>query len=278
MKDLLSTPASRQSLQLLRDLIEERTGNFFSDANLNLLAMKLENRIAELGLLTFLDYYYLLRYDPESSEEWRQLETAVTVNETYFWRESEAISLVAEKLASHRPPGRPLRIWHAACASGEEAYSMVLALQAAGQYNWGPIEIIATDLDRRVLEMARQAIYRPRSVRLLPPEWLREHFEDLGNERWALRPALAGRVALRRLNLVDEAEFGRMPQCDFVFCRNVMLYFREERIPQLIRRLTSVLAPGGYLFVGCSESLLRFAPELEFMQGGGAIYYRKPES
>ncbi|MBS2034475.1 protein-glutamate O-methyltransferase CheR [bacterium] len=277
MSSLLNTPAARQSLQLLRDLIEERTGNFFSDPNLPLLALKLENRLAELGLLTYLDYYYLLRYDPHSDEEWRQLETAITVNETYFWRESEAIQAVAQKLAPERRPGQTLRIWHAACASGEEPYSMVLALLEAGLFAWRDIEVMATDLDRRVLEAARQAIYRQRSVRLLPRNWLERHFEELPQERWALRPAVAGRVSLRRLNLVEEAEFARMPKCDFIFCRNVMLYFKEERIPRLIERLVSALAPGGCLFVGTSESLLRFAPALEFGECGGSVFYRKPD-
>ena len=116
MNPLLSTPAARQSLILLRDLVEEATGNYYSDQNLDLLGMKLENRLAELGLMTFLDYYYLLRYDPAREEEWPLLESAITVNETYFWRESAALELAARELLPEiraRQKRRP-RIWHAA--------------------------------------------------------------------------------------------------------------------------------------------------------------------
>lgn len=274
MNPLLSTPAARQSLTLLRDLIEEVTGNYYSDQNLELLGMKLENRLAELGLLTFLDYYYLLRYDPAREHEWPLLESAVTVNETYFWRESAALRLAARELvpeirARHK---RPPRIWHAACASGEEAYSMVMALQEADYQ--GPVDILASDLDRKVLEMARFAIYRERSVRPLPPGWLERHFEKLPGERWALKPEVAGRVSFRRLNLIDGSELERLPQYDLIFLRNVLLYFRSQRVSELLERLKRVLSPGGWLVVGASESLLRFAPPLDFEERGGVVLYR----
>ena len=280
MNPLLATPAARQSLTLLRDLIEEVTGNFYSDQNLDLLGMKLENRLAELGLLTFLDYYYLLRYDPAREQEWPLLESAITVNETYFWREASALELVARELLPEirARQKRAPRIWHAACASGEEPYSMVMALQEAGQFEKGPVDMLATDIDRKVLEMARYAIYRERSVRLLPPEWLDSYFEALPGERWALKPQLAGRVSFRHLNLIDGSELERLPNYDLIFCRNVLLYFRPQRVLELLQRLKRLLTPGGWLVVGASESLLRFAPPLEFEERGGVVIYRKSNS
>ena len=275
MNSLLTSPAARQSLMLLRDLIEEATGNYYSDANLDLLGMKLENRLAELGLLTFLDYYYLLRYDPGREAEWPLLESTITVNETYFWREPGALELVARELLPEirARQKRAPRIWHAACASGEEPYSMVMALQAAGQLE--AVDLLATDLDRRVLEMARYAIYRQRSVRPLPEGWLESHFEALPGERWALKPQVAGRVSFRRLNLIDGAELERLPNFDIIFCRNVLLYFRQLRVKELLERLARLLTPGGWLVVGASESLLRFAPPLEFEERSGVVIYRK---
>jgi len=276
MNPLLTTPAARQSLGLLRDLIEEETGNYYSDENLELLGMKLENRVVELGLQTFLDYYYLLRYDPARAEEWPLLESAITVNETYFWRESAALELTARQLLpeiQQRLPGHP-RIWHAACASGEEAYSMVMCLKQ--QATSGPVDILATDLDQRVLEAARQGIYRQRSVRLLPPQWLERYFEELPGERWQVKPQVAGRVSFRRLNLIDGQELDRLPQFDVIFCRNVMIYFRAARITQLVARLARRLRPGGCLIVGASESLLRFAPPLDFQERNGVVVYQRP--
>lgn len=275
MNPLLNTPAARQSLALLRDLIEEETGNYYSDDNLGLLGMKLENRLAELGLLTFLDYYYLLRYDPARGEEWPLLESAITVNETYFWRESPALELAARHLLPELRPRlkRDPRIWHAACASGEEPYSMAMWLD---QLKSGRVDLVATDLDQRVLGLARQGIYRQRSVRLLPPDLLDEYFEPLPGDSWMIKPELAGRVSFRRLNLIDGQELERLPTFDIIFCRNVMIYFRPGRISQLIHRMARLLTPGGWLIVGASESLLRFAPSLQFQERSGVVVYQKP--
>ena len=276
MKPLLSSPAARQSLALLRDLIEEETGNYYGDQNLDLLGLKLESRLAELGLLTFLDYYYLLRYDSARSEEWPLLESAITVNETYFWREHAAIELVARHLLPEIRSRlqRPPRVWHAACASGEEAYSLVLCLDQ--QSPSGPVDILATDLDQRVLKSARQGIYRQRSVRLLSPEWLERYFEALEGERWALKSELAAKVSFRCLNLIDGQEIERLPHFDVIFCRNVLIYFREGRVSQLVKQLARLLTPGGWLIVGASESLLRYAPPLQFQERNGVILYHKP--
>ena len=275
MKRLPTTGVSRQSLTLLCDLIEETTGNYYNEQNLDLLGMKLENRLAERGLVSFLDYYYFLRYDPVREEEWPLLESAITVNETYFWREPGALELAVRELlpeirARHK---RPPRVWHAACASGEEPYSLVMALQEAGMSE--SVHLLATDLDRKVLELARHAIYRKRSVRPLPEGWLERYFEALPGELWALNAEVAARVSLRRLNLMDAAELERLPNFDLIFCRNVLLYFRTQRIQELLGRLGRLLTPGGYLVVGASESLLRFAPELEFEERGGVVVYRK---
>lgn len=272
----MKTPASRQSLILLRDLIEEETGNYYSDQNLDLLGMKLQDRLADLGLLTFLDYYYLLRYDPARAEEWVLLESAITVNETYFWRECQGIELAARELLGEIRPQlkRGPRIWHAACASGEEPYSLAMALLEAGGH--ADVDLLATDLDQRVLGLARKAVYRQRSVRLLPDGWLEKYFDVLPGERWALKPAVAGRVSFRRLNLIHGAELERLPTFDLIFCRNVLLYFRESRVRELLQRLTRLLTPGGWLMVGASESLLRFAPALEFQERNGVVVYHKP--
>ena len=152
---------------------------------------------------------------------------------------------------------------------------MVMALNQP-QCAAGPVDILATDLDRRVLGLARQAIYRPRSVRQLPVGWLERYFDSLPGGRWAVKPEVAGRVSFRRLNLVDGPELKRLPQFDVIFCRNVLLYFRDTRIAQLLERLAQLLTPGGWLIVGTSESLLRFAPTLQFQQRNRVVLYHKP--
>jgi len=162
---------SMKSLLLVRDLIEERTAIYYSEIQLEILADKVRPRMVELGMSSFLDYYYYLKYDSEAESEWPMLACAVTVNETYFWRESDPIKLVAQHLLPELDPqdNRIIRIWHAGCATGEEAYSLAIALAEADRFEKYRIRIVATDIDLEVLAQAEAAVYRERSLRFFGP-------------------------------------------------------------------------------------------------------------
>ncbi|HLM01277.1 MAG TPA: CheR family methyltransferase, partial [Pyrinomonadaceae bacterium] len=153
---------------LLRDLIHERVGLFFDDAKINLLADKLAPLVTERGFDSFLDYFYLLKYDAASAVEWRNVVDALTVQETYFWREMDQIHGLAEdvlpQLVSQNPRA-PVRIWSAACATGEEPLTIAMRLNENGWFERADIEIFASDASSAALERAQKGNYRERSFR-----------------------------------------------------------------------------------------------------------------
>src|SRR5690349_16847191 len=162
---------------LIRDLVHERCGIHFEDNNLDLMMDKISDLMAERDLDSPIDYYYLLKYEGEESGEWTNVLNAITVRETYFWREIDQVRalvdvLVPELSASFR---EPLRIWSAACASGEEPISIAMALDQAGWFARIPIEIYASDMSPAAMCVAERGIYRERSFRRLPAE-LRDRY------------------------------------------------------------------------------------------------------
>lgn len=261
---------------LLRDLVHERTGIYFENERIDLMLEKLAPRSSARNCRTFLDYYYLLKYEDLGLEEWRRVMDAFSVQETYFWREFDQV----RALVNHYVPKffreniRPLRIWSAACATGEEPYSLAMALQEAG---WGghPVEILGTDASEAALARARARFFRERSFRSLPPE-LREKYFDPLPEGYQLKPGVAPNVSFIWANLLDLTALPETAHVDVIFCRNVFIYFSPESIKRVLNAFALRLPPGGPLFVGASESLLRLTDSFELQEVAGAfVYVRK---
>src|SRR4051812_26084108 len=156
--------------RLLRDLIHERTGLFFDNGKGDIMTDKLSPLVIERGFTSFLDYYYLLKYDETAQDEWRNVMNALSVPETYFWREIDQVRALVEVvlpqwLDAH---GRePLKIRSAACATGEEPLTIAMALEEAGWFDRATIEIYASDASTSAIEKARRGVYRERSFRNL---------------------------------------------------------------------------------------------------------------
>jgi chemotaxis protein methyltransferase CheR len=260
---------------LVRDLIRDRLGVWFEEDKRDLLASKLSDRIAELGMRSFLEYYYRLKYGP-GDEEWPWLTDALSVPETYFWRELDQIrTLVDVLLPQHMADGLgPIRIWSAACASGEEPLSVAMALSEAGWFSRAEIELWATDLSSAALEKATAGVYRERSLRVLPAA-LREKYFVAEKDGWRVDPGLQGRIRFRRANLLDPDETALMERSRYIFCRNVFIYFSAVTIAQVVSRFADRMPRPGYLFVGVAESLLRAAPAFELEEIGGVYVYTR---
>lgn len=282
---ILSGPAgdpTRISLQgtvalLLRDLVHERTGIYFESDRLELLTDKLEARVTARGCQSYLDYYYLLKYDEKGVEEWRRVMDAFSVQETYFWREFDQIRVLTGHFVPDffRTHTRPMRIWSAACATGEEPYSIAMALAEAG---WGghPIEIIGSDASESALTKARAHTYRERSFRSLPVALRDKYFTPRG-EGFRLNDEIAGRVTFHWANLLDLGALPETAAVDVIFCRNVFIYFSAATISRTLATFAARLPAGGPLFVGASESLLKLTNDFELQEIGGAFaYVRKP--
>jgi chemotaxis protein methyltransferase CheR len=263
---------------LLRDLIVQRTGILFDESKRGLMADKLSELVAANGFTSFLDYYYLLRYDESAAVHLSALMDRLAVPETFFWRQAEQINALASVIAPAHfmaYPGRPLRIWSAGCCTGEEPVSLAIALAEHGLLEAGQVEITATDGSPQMIARAERGSYGERSFRQLPAHLKAKYFEREGDDRW--RPIAAVRRAIRWgvANLAVADEVKRHAGCDVIFCRNVFIYFSDDAIRSTVRLFAEYLSPDGFLFVAASESLNRLGVELELAEIGGAFTYVK---
>jgi chemotaxis protein methyltransferase CheR len=241
-------------------LIEREAGIHLSEAKRALLTARLVQRVRELGLASF--GAYLRRVSDDDAERVQMIDRICT-NETHFFRESHHFEVIAQHevprwLAAAAAERRPRQVnaWSAGCATGEEPYSLAMALHTALPPGW-EISILATDLSTRALARARGAIYTAERAAGIRPE-LRSTclLRGIGSQRGNVKiaPEVRERVRFERLNLVTDA-YGSGPPFDLIFCRNVLIYFRAEVRARVVERLIGRLAPGGLLLLGHAESL-----------------------
>jgi chemotaxis protein methyltransferase CheR len=256
---------------LLRDLIHDRTGIFFEDGRTDLLLEKLEPLARLRGLDSFLNYYYLLKDNDQG--EWDRAWEALSVQETYFFRETAQINALVDKIIPDwfQKSSLPFRIWSAACATGEEPYTLALAIAEKG-FGTHPIEIFASDASPMALEKARKGVYRAKSFRTISPA-LREKYFQAVEGGWQLSSEIMKRVTFARVNLLEPGEISPVARVHAIFCRNVFIYFSRHAIRQTVAMMAARMPPGGHLFVGASESLLRLTTDFELKEIGDALVY-----
>lgn len=270
---MAALPLSPQVFAILSGLIESRAGLHYSPDHRPLLAEKLAGPALDAGFESLLDYYYFLRYDAAGPQALDRLIDSLLVHETYFFREAEPLrALVKHALVPAACEQARVRVWCAACATGEEPFTLAILLAEAGILN--KVELVASDLSQAALNQARRGEFRGRSLRALPPgvegRWL-----EVEGDRALVRPELREAVEWRRLNLVDAQEIAALGQFDAIICRNVLIYFSDETARSVVDSLVRALRPGGRLLVGTSESLLRLGTALECEERSGAFFYTK---
>ena len=258
---------------LLGGIIHERTGVYFSPDRLDVLIEKLQPLVEERECRSFLDYYYLLKYEENGLEDWKLVMDALAVPETYFWREMGQIQALVSHLvpAWFRETTLPLRIWSAASSSGEEPYTIAMALVEAG---WGnhPIQIHGSDASVSAIRRAKEGVYREHSFRNLPSGLRQKYFTQVPGG-WKLNEEIGRRVSFSRANLLAPEEISGLAGSPVVFCRNVFIYFSPHAIRQALASFALRMPRGGHLFVGASESLLRLTADFELREIGDAFCY-----
>ncbi len=272
---------SRQ-FDTLRDLIYKSLGLFFEDAKIDFMDKRVEKRMAALGMNRAEDYVFHLRFLDADGREMQALANLVTTNETYMFREFEQLQAFAdhclpEAIERREKSGlRRLRIWSAGCSSGEEAYSLAIILREVMHDvdDWD-IRIYATDIDNERLEMARRGIYGPYAVREVPDAYAAGHLIPAGLESWRIHPDTAKLVEVRHMNLMDRAATRTMRDMDFVFCRNVLIYFDDTSRKSVVDQFYSCLSPGGFLYLGHSESVSRISTAFKIRRLGPHLVYCK---
>jgi chemotaxis protein methyltransferase CheR len=266
------------AVPLLRDLIHTRTGLSFEEGRVDLLAERLAPLVVERGFTSFLDYYYLLKYDESGADEWPRVMDALSVPETYFWREIDQVRAVVEVIVPALVcalRGSPLRIWSVPCASGEEPLTIAMMLDMAGWFGRAAIEIHGSDASPAQVARARAGRYRDRSFRALPAN-LRERYFRADGDAWVPDAALVSRItSWSVVNLMDRDRVAPLARAPVIFCRNVFIYFSQDGVRDVVNRFADLMPSPAYLCVGASESLLRATSRFTLEEIGGAFVYVK---
>ena len=274
--EILGLPRGTDSL--LRDLVHDHTGIYFDSGKMDLLTDKLSPLVVKRGFNSFLDYYYFLKYDANAPAEWEHVMNAISVGETYFWREIDQVRALSRAILPQllaREPRKTIRIWSAACSSGEEPLTIVMALKEAGWFERASIEIQASDASSAAIEKARTGLYRERSFRSLSPERKSNYFRADGPHTWRVQPELQSRIRYSVANLMNANDIANLAAADVVFCRNVFIYFSDTAIARTVRSFARYMPVPGYLFVGSAESLVRATADYVLEDVDDAFVYVK---
>jgi chemotaxis protein methyltransferase CheR len=267
---------SEHELSEIRMLIEERTGIRFDESRERFFSTRVREHLQAKGLPRGTD---LLRAIRKSNVEYEALLERLLTQETSFFRypavyetfEKRVLPELHVKKFWKNP--RTLRIWSAGCSTGEEPYSIAItiadALNFADAWN---VEILATDVGRLALKHAERGVYAGRSIVSVKEAQLAAHFAKV-EDGYQVKPRLRKMVTFAQMNLASAVYVGRM---DLIFCMNVLIYFSEERRRALVQRFYDTLEPGGYLFLGHSESISKMPVKFQAIVLNDCILYRKP--
>jgi len=216
---------------------------------------------------------------PASKRLREQVIDAMTTNETLWFRDVHPFDILRDKILPEMTgsgPGSRLRVWSAACSTGQEPYSISMTLDEFKKKSPGKLsseEIIATDISTQVLEQARRGEYEMLAIgRGLSQERLTRHFRETANGSWAVNPDIKSRVRFQSINLLGQ--YSSMGKFDVIFCRNVLIYFSSEKKTEILTKMHGVLKPGGYLILGASEFLSGLSDKYKMIHCRPGIIYQ----
>ena len=272
-------PATEEELRRLCEFLYRNTGIVFTETKRYYVERRILDRMAATGADSFAAYFALLRANV--SREIEHFINALTVNETYFYREEHQLQcltndLLRERLAA-RTDGGPIRIWSYPCSTGEEPYSIAIwLLENWPEVDHHEIEIMGSDIDTRVLEEAEAGRYGRRALMRLTPDLIAKYFVQESDEQWRIIEDLRNSIRFSRANLVDPAGTRQHGRFDVIFCRNVLIYFDDGARRVAAENLFENLAPGGFLCLGHTESMSRISPLFDVCRYSDAIVYQRP--
>jgi chemotaxis protein methyltransferase CheR len=280
---------SDSEYQQIANFVHKASGINLLDGKKELVRARLSKRITQLNFKDFKTYFKYVMSDT-TGDELVFLLDALATNLTSFWREPQHFDFMAkeflpelEKRRKRPGGGGPrLRIWSAACSSGEEPYTIAMVVLEKSPYfaNGGDFRILATDLSTKVLNIAKKGQYGPESVKNIPQPTLRSFLSKTstdnkrGGDLWRVNENVRRIISFRRFNLMDPLPIKH--SMDLIFCRNVMIYFDRETISSLVSKFYNILEMGGYLFIGHSESLSGLKHSFKYV--APCIYRKVPET
>lgn len=269
-----------KEFRLLRDCVNRFCGIHFADDSAYIVERRLRERLRELGIEDFAEYYRYLRYHPNAEAELERAAEVLTTNETYFFREAYQLRAFTDEIlpvVRARALARGAKrvdVWSAGCSSGEEVYTIAMLIEASGLFESWDIRVFGNDISRRVLRKARNATYTSASFRAMISDY--ERFFISTDEGKQVHPRIRSMCHFGHLNLMNERRAAIVGRVDVTFCRNVLIYFDDTSRRKVLDSIYQRLHRGGYLLLGHSESLLQSGTAFEIAQLTTDIVYRRP--
>ncbi|MDH3892602.1 MAG: protein-glutamate O-methyltransferase CheR [candidate division Zixibacteria bacterium] len=266
---------------MIRDFIHEKSGIFFAENKTYLLKNRLIKRMSDLEIKSYRDYFYHVKYDT-SLVEFKELMNLITTNETSFFRnEPQLLSFSDEVLPlmvkTKKEGGGPksIKIWSAGCSTGEEPYTLaMMIMEKLGNLSGWKVEVIANDISEQVLSQARKGEYSGITLRNVKPTVLNRFFDKVGDS-FRVKPEVKALVKFSHINLNEPRQMSMHSGFDTIFCRNVMIYFSDEVKRQIVRGYYNSLQPGGYFYIGHSETLHGISKAFKLVYFKNALVYQK---
>lgn len=257
-----------REFQRMRDFMYQKFGINLSEKRL-LIEGRLSNVLERKGYHSFTEFIDHLETD-KTGEDLSLVVTRLTTNFTYFYREEEHFDFMKNiALPTLVPKIRDgnLSIWSAGCSSGEEPYTIAMFLDDyfGGNKKGLDTRILATDISDKVMRIAQKGVYPEDRMTKMPKTWSKKYFKKVGTDEYEINQEIKKEIIYRKFNLM-EPEFRFRRKFHIIFCRNVMIYFDQETRLRLVRKFYDALAPGGFLFIGLSETLGKSNSRFEYVQ------------
>lgn len=265
------------------DFFYRKTGISMDASRRYFIDKRLDERMLANGCSSFQEYLALVRFQHDSAEM-QALINEMTVNETYFFREDYQLDCLTgamlDEIADRKDPRRDtIRIWSIPCSTGEEPYSIAIAIleqwPRAQDYD---IEIFASDIDSRVVQQAREGVYGARALHRVPSDLRMAYFRQTGADCWQVIDELRQSIDFSLINVADRISMSRMRGIDVIFCRNLLIYFDDQSRSQTAELFYDALAPGGFIALGHSESMSRISSLFVPRKFPQALVHQRPLS
>lgn len=267
-----------------REFIYQQSGIYFTDNKKYLLEGRISKRMEAIGVKSFEEYFQYISSPVNSRRELPSLYEAITINETYFFRnepqfhalENVLLPEILKLKSTGSAFNKKIRIWSSASSSGEEAYTMAMIIleKIKPKYPQFQFEIVGTDINTAVVQKAQAGIYREYSIRNIPSNYMQKYMIANG-DTYTVKPEVKSLVRFSVANLYDQAAMRSMNDFDIIFCCNVLIYFDLQSKQQVVANLYNALNPNGYLFIGYSESLHGVSKAFRLVHLQKTIAYKK---
>ncbi len=273
---------SQMQFEQWRKFIYDKTGIYFQDNKKYLLESRLLKRIVHLKISSYDEYLKLLSNSLSNKSEMRYFYDTITINETFFFRNTGQLDAMVQKivpeiLQNREKTGKQkIRIWSAACSSGEEAYSIAIMLNEFIKPKFPEItfEIVGTDINQTVLDTAVRGIYGDYAIRNMPIQYLKKYFKQIDG-MYELNLDIKTMATFKNANLFDSNDMLYMNNFDIIFCANVLIYFDTNSKIKVVNQLYKSLNKGGYLFIGFSETLHGISKAFSVVSFPKTVGYKK---